>query len=154
MFHAKVSFTVSQLTIYCSLTRRDINCLTFTLQMQTVATQVILSREYIRLGWLEVVSVILLLKWMQILCTYSNWSIGVCFFSILVSVVMQLVQFALGIVHALQIYYIPNCQYPRWVANFELAEAIYFFVVFFRFYRRAYWGTKNVPAAVNAKKVK
>ncbi|KAI1304249.1 Elongation of very long chain fatty acids protein 7 [Halotydeus destructor] len=52
--------------------------------------------------------------------------------------VLQLVQFAIGIVHSLHVYIVPNCTYPRWVSSFELAEALYFFVVFFRFYRRTY----------------
>ena len=52
---------------------------------------------------------------------------------------MQLVQFAIGIAHALQVYYVPDCRYPKAVATFELTEAVYFFVTFFNFYRRTYW---------------
>ena len=53
--------------------------------------------------------------------------------------VIQLVQFAIGIAHALQVYYVPGCRYPKAVANFELAEALYFFITFSNFYRRMYW---------------
>lgn len=53
--------------------------------------------------------------------------------------VVQLVQFALGIAHALQIYYVPGCEYPKPIATFELLEAMYFFGVFFNFYRKSYW---------------
>ena len=57
--------------------------------------------------------------------------------------VVQLVQFAIGIVHSLQIYYVPGCDYPWGVATFELIEALYFFYVFFSFYRKSYWRARN-----------
>lgn len=52
---------------------------------------------------------------------------------------IQLIQFAIGMVHALQVYFVPGCRYPRAVANFELAEALFFFITFSNFYRKTYW---------------
>lgn len=64
--------------------------------------------------------------------------------------VVQLIQFAIGIAHSLQVYVVPGCNYPRWVANFECIEAAYFFVVFFRFYLRTYASNKAVQSKKKA----
>lgn len=66
---------------------------------------------------------------------------------------VQLAQFALGIAHALQIYYVPGCQYPKPIATFELLEAIYFFGVFFNFYRKSYWKKSSRPEEESTKKL-
>lgn len=60
---------------------------------------------------------------------------------------IQLVQFAIGIAHSLQVWVVPGCRYPRFVASFELMESIYFFVVFFRFYLRTYAKEKKIREA-------
>ena len=65
--------------------------------------------------------------------------------------VIQLVQFAIGIAHALQIYYVPGCDYSFGVATFELLEAIFFFVVFFNFYRKSYWRARKLTTDNNNK---
>lgn len=51
---------------------------------------------------------------------------------------VQLFQFAICACHALQPYYIPGCQYPKAVANFEFAESLYFLFFFSNFYLTTY----------------
>lgn len=52
---------------------------------------------------------------------------------------IQLAQFAIKLVHAMQVYYVPNCDYPKAFANLEIAQSIFFIFTFSNFYFKTYW---------------
>lgn len=52
--------------------------------------------------------------------------------------VMQLIQFYICLVHAVHTFFIPNCDFPRWLASLQAAESIFFIITFTRFYFHSY----------------
>jgi hypothetical protein len=51
---------------------------------------------------------------------------------------IQIIQFMMAGIHALHVFVVPGCKYPRLISLFEFSESVYFFVTFFRFYVRSY----------------
>lgn len=52
--------------------------------------------------------------------------------------VLQMIQFVLVMVHAFQLLFINDCNYPIYFAYFIGAHAILFYFLFSRFYKQAY----------------
>jgi len=51
---------------------------------------------------------------------------------------IQIAQFMLAAIHASHVWFVPGCDYPKFVSTFELIESIYFLVTFSRFYMKNY----------------
>lgn len=62
--------------------------------------------------------------------------------------VLQMVQFVLVMVHAFQLLFRNDCNYPIYFAYFIGAHAVLFYFLFSNFYKQAYTNKKKVCGPV------